>query len=121
LYIVAGSKEIIAEFSSRRRSAKNFQVVKPTSISSQLVDDSYYVYKQHAKKQQSKGGSGNSGSKKKKKGSKSNAAMTELTPNRKALTGSSPATAKYEESSEEEGEVGQWHDGDGQRTKIPSS
>lgn len=47
--------------------------------------------------------------------------MTESTPNRKALTSSSPATAKYEESSEEEGEVGQWHDGDGQRTKIPSS
>jgi hypothetical protein len=52
LYIVAGSKEIIAEFSSRRRSIKNFQVVKPmTTASSQLVDDTYYVYKQHAKKQ----------------------------------------------------------------------
>jgi hypothetical protein len=47
--------------------------------------------------------------------------MTESTPGRKALTGSSPATAKNEESSEEEGEFGQWHDGDGQRTKIPSS
>ena len=47
--------------------------------------------------------------------------MTESTPNRKALTGSSPATGKYEESSEEEGDVGQWHDKDGQRTKIPSS
>ena len=47
--------------------------------------------------------------------------MTESTLNRKALTGSSPATGKYEESSEEEGDFGQWHDKDGQRTKIPSS
>ena len=47
--------------------------------------------------------------------------MTESTPYRKAFTGSSPASGKYEDSSEEEGEPGQWHDGDGQRTKIPSS
>ena len=47
--------------------------------------------------------------------------MTESTPNRKALTGSSPATGKYEETSEEEGEHEQWLDRDGQRTKIPSS
>lgn len=45
--------------------------------------------------------------------------MTENTPNRKSMMGSS--LGKQEESSDEDEEADKWHDGDGQRTKVPSS